>query len=709
MDFPVQLVTSNASNTARLPYVGLFGSFVLRCADGSQVEISNSRARAVLALLCLEPGTPIERDFLADLLWHGRFKSQARASLRQCLFELGKALEAHGSDILISSRHAIAINPAAIRTDLGELEEALASGAHTGATRLIEAIGLAPLLERMDFGEAFASFLDRRRVTVEARLNAAVGRMLSALEKLPDRQAYARLNEAWQRREAGHAGMPNKPDVSAATSLAVLPFRTLGSQESHNYFSDGIVEELITTLSRVPELQVAGRSSSFHFRASDLPLPDIAATLRVSHVVEGSVQSVGENVRIHVHLIDGATGFELWGQRYDGTLGAIFALQETVARAVSQAVGEALGMAIQQPVVGLPTQSKAAYDLYLQGRSLCARRFGDRVLGNAVSMFEQALAIDPHFAECWAALAEAHQLVSVYTQCLDRNAEAARMAECARRAIELKPTLGYPYSLLGLYELTRFNFTGALDYAYQGYALEPNDPAVAMRLGCFLLFIGRTRDAAPYIQAAVDQDPVDGRKYALLWGVHFCQGDYELSRIAAQRMLDLGMTSISLGVSYAALGQHDVAMEVYQANPQVLNDMIEPPIGIGVQTPEAMAAYWAMAAKGMCGGREEYRETYWQVLEMLYAVVHDKSDPAISGPAIFTGNTDLAYRSIGQRITPANLMALVPLWTRYHPICRIWQHPQFLSFARQIGMVEAWEKYGWPDLMPRPDDLSDTN
>jgi tetratricopeptide (TPR) repeat protein len=458
----------------------------------------------------------------------------------------------------------------------------------------------------------------------------------------------------------------------------------------------------------VAQLRVAGRTSSFHFRGSALALSEIAATLRVSHLIEGSVQRQGEQIRIHVHLIEGSTGFESWAQRFDGTLDDVFALQETVAQAVTAAIGAALDIAMEPPSMPGMTHSKTAYELYLQGQSLCARRFGDGVLDKAIELFEQALALDPDFAECWVALAEAHQLVSVYTQCLDRNGEAARMAECARRAIALSPGLAYPYSLLGVYELTRFNFVAALDYGHQAYRLDPHDPAVAMRWAYFLIFIGRTREAEPYIRAAVEQDPVDGRKYALLWGVQFCMGDLDAARESALRMVDLGMMSIPLGVTSAALGDHDLAVEQYRQTQQKVNDIILPPVGIGVQTPEAMDAYWLVAAKGICSGKEEDRQTYWQVLEMLYAVLHDKSDPAISGPAVFTGNAELVFKTLGHSITPANLMALVPLWADIEPIRQIWQHNEFVAFAQRIGMAAAWDKYGWPDLLPPPSNRANT-
>jgi TolB-like protein/DNA-binding winged helix-turn-helix (wHTH) protein/Tfp pilus assembly protein PilF len=686
-------------------YASLFGDFQLTAADGSEILISNRRARALLAMLCLVRDESIDRDYLSKLLWPGRFEAHAKASLRQCLLDLGKLLSPHGSDILVVTRSRVGLNASAVQTDFEALENALMQGEYTVAAEQLASIGTKPLLDQMDFGDAFNSWLATHSLDAERRLHVAVMDGVAALEKDGDIAGHQKLLGAWTARDSSAKRSLVTDSISGKTRIAVLPFHSLDAQDGHDYFADGMVDELITTLGQVSQLMVAGRTSSFHFRDSDLPPASIAEALRVSHLVEGSVQRQGDRVRIHVHLIAGETGFELWSTRFDGTLGDVFALQENVGQAITAAIGSTLGIAMQPPKIQGMTQNKQAYDLFLQGRALCARRFGDGVLDTAVTLFEQALALDPDFAECWVALAEAHQLVAVYTQCLDRNAAAARMATCAQRAIALSPQLGYPYALLGVYELTRNNFAGALDYGYQAYRLDPNDPAVAMRLAYFLIFIGRTRDAAPYIKAAVDQDPVDGRKYSLLWGVQFCMGDLAAASESAQRMVDLGMMSIPLGVTSAALGKHDLAIEQYLLTQQAVNDIILPPVGIGIQTPEAMDAYWLMAAKAICGGKEEDRQIYHQVLEMLYAVLHDKSDLAISGPAVFTGNAELVFKTIGHSISPSNLMALVPFWADIEPIRQIWQHPEFIPFAQRIGMAAAWDKYGWPDLLPPPSNL----
>lgn len=690
-------------------YASLFGDFRLTAADGTEILISNRRARALLAMLCLVRDESIDREHLSKMLWPGRFEAHAKASLRQCLLDLGKLLTSFQCNFLDVTRSRVGLKAALIQTDLGDLEAALIRQHYADVVEQLRSIVGNPLLNQMDLGDGFNGWLAKHRLEVELRLQAAVTDGLTALRQDGDIAGHTKLLEAWAARDPSAGRRIVSGSASGEARIAVLPFLALGSHEATDYFADGMVDELITALGQVPQLLVAGRTSSFHFRDSDLPPTGIADALRVSHLIEGSVQRQGERVRIHVHLIAGETGFELWGHRFDGTLDDVFALQEAVAQAVTAAIGSALGIAMQPPQVREMTHSKAAYDLYLQGRSLCARLFGDGILDKAIVLLEQALVLDPEFAECWVMLAEAHQLVAVYTQCLDRNAASLRMADCAHRAIDLSPALGYPYALLGVHQWTQNNIVGALDYAFEAYRREPSNPAVAMRLGSFLIYSGRTRDAAPYVNAAIDQDPVDPRKYALLWALRMGQGDLAAACDVGHRIVDLGFPSMYLAVASAALGKHDLAIEQYQLTKRLVNTIILPPVGSGTMTPEAMDAYWLVAAKGVCSGQEADRQIYFQVLEMMAATLHDKADLAITGPAIFTGNAELVFKTLGHHISPANTLAFMALWVDIDPIRQIWQHPEFIPFAQAIGMAAAWDKYGWPDLLPPPSNRAASN
>jgi TolB-like protein len=689
-------------------YASVFGPFQLRAPDHHEISITNRRARALLAILCLVGDEVIERDFLSKLLWPGRFEAHARASLRQCLLDLGKLLAPHGAGILNVSRSSVALRPGAVTTDLAALERALASGDFPAAIAQIDAIGTKPILDQMDFGAAFNQWLARRSGDAERRLHAAVEAGLATLERAGDRDTSARLRDAWSARGREAPPVPAAAAGGGRTRIAVLPFQSVGGGGAPDYFADGVVEELITALGQVPQLLVAGRTSSFHFRDSPLAPPDIAKALRVSHLVEGSVQRQGERLRVHIHLIDGATGFESWAQRYDGSLDGIFALQATVAQAVTNAVGNVLGIAMAPPPARGMTGSKQAYDLFLQGRSLSARVFGDGLLETAVDLLEQAVALDPQFAEAWVALAEAHQLIAVYTPCLDRRAASERMADCARTAIGLAPGLGYAYSLLGVHRWTQNDVVGALDLAFQGYRLEPNNPAVCMRLGSFLLYCGRTTEAMQYVEAAIDQDPVDGRKFNLRSVGRFNLGDIDGAIEAGQRMVDLGFPSMWLAVATAASGQHDLAIEQYQQTRMLLNKVIFPPAGTDPMPPAMMEAYWHVAAHGVCSAREEDRATYCAMLDMMRTQLHDPADASIVLPAIFMGYPERLFEAVSHAITPANTLCLLSIWADIDPIRRIWQHPEFIPFAQRIGLAAAWDKYGWPDVLPAPSNRVET-
>ena len=677
----------------------LFGEFRLLKPCGTPVALANRRARGLLALLAVDPDRPVARESITRLLWPGRFDAQARASLRQCLLELGKLLDGNDCAILSVTRDRIGLIPDRVRTDLGELEQALAVGDVEQVSTMLHAIGTLPLFDQMHLGDDFDAWLSARRDEVAHRVGIAIAEAVDRLQRAGNLATASRLHDAWAVRD--QRWPPPRPRDDR-TRVAVLPFQMYGKADSADYFVDGIADELISALGQVPQLLVTGRTSSFHFRDSDLALPAIAAALQVSHVIEGSVQRQGEAVRVHVHLIDGANGFELWGGRYDGTLDAIFALQERVAQAVTAAIGSALGVTLPPPLVAGLTHSKAAYDLYLQGRALNARLFGDGVLTRAAELVEEAVALDPNFAEAWVLLGDIRQRMGIYLVDTDQTEASAIMADCVRKALAIKPDLGHAYGLLALHEFTRNNIVGSLDLAFKGYAVEPNNPAVSVRIGGLLLFCGLTRQGMHYLDLAIDQDPADGRHYMVRSAGQLNMGNITAAIADAQRCVDFGFPSIWLGVAHAAAGHHDVAVDHYQHSRLMLNNSIPPPSGMTPMSPEVMDAYWLVAAKGVCSGVAEDHETYCRTLDFLHATMVEKEHLAITLPAVFMGYADLLFKTIGTRITLQNLACLMSIWADIDPIRQIWQHPEFIPFAQRIGMAAAWDKYGWPDLLPVP-------
>ncbi len=686
-------------------YASLFGEFKLKTADGTEIPISNRRAKALLALLCLKVDQPMDRELLSKLLWPGRFESHAKASLRQCLLDLGKLLEPLGPEILHVTRGSACLNGAVIGSDLGDLKTALAEGNAIDAAILFSDIGTARLVDGMDFGEAFNTWISNRRIEAEHRLQIAVDDALAAALMRGDMEGHGALKKAWSLRQPSTPPSLASPMPNSKSRIAVLPFQSLNAKDGEDYFADGIVDEMITTLGQVPQLQVAGRTSSFHFRSSDLASPAIAEALRVAHLIEGSVQRQGEKVRIFVRLIDGASGFEIWGQRYDGSLDNIFALQETVAQAVTTALAEKLGISMQSPLVRGPTHSKKAYDLYLQGRALNARLWGDSVLTRAAELLEEAVALDPDFAEAWVLLGDVHQRMGIYLAGTNQTEASAKMADCVRKALAINAGLGHAYGLLALHEFTRNNIVGSLDLAFKGYEVEASNPAVAVRLGGLLLFCGLTRQGMRYLDEAIEQDPADGRHYMVRSVGHLNLRNIDSAIADGQRCVDLGFPSMWLGVAYAAAGHHDVAVDAYQQTRHLIAKSIPPPSGMTPMSPETIDAYWLVAAKGVCSGKAEDREAYCRTLDFLHVTMEDKEHTAITLPAVLMGHANLLFKTIGTRITLGNVAGLMSIWADVDPIRQIWRHEEFIPFAQRIGMVAAWDKYGWPDLLPVPNNL----
>ncbi len=678
----------------------LFGSFRLLASDGTEVAVVGKRNQALLAMLCLAPGLAVDRDQLGQLLWRGKVSAHARASLRQTLLGLKKQLTPIHAEFLEVSRDRVAVNAHAVQTDLAALERALGDGPAARASELLLAIGGQPLLDGLDLGEPFNTWLTGQRAQVEQRLQHAVEQALAHCRRCGDSLAEEQLRAAWRLRDASDA----LPESDRRVRIAVLPFQWSEADEALGPVAHGLFDELVTSLGKAPQLLVAGRASSLLAGKMERPLPQIAQALHVSYVLEGSIQRQQDELRIHVGLVDGASGFEHWSQRYCSASDDIFALQAEIAGELTRELGEALGRKLQAPGPRRTTTSWAAYELYLQGRALTARAIGDGVLAKAVDLLERALQIDPQFAACWTALAEAYAYTAVYTPCLDRVAKSRRMADCAMKAIALDPQQGHARAMLGIHRWTENDPVGALDLAHEAYRLEPDNPDVVLRLGSFLLYIGRTREALPYIEAAIDLDPFNGRSFAMLSVAHLNLGDIGKAIAAGHRMVDLGLPSMWLAVATAASGNHKFAVEQYWQTRLLMNTVIFPPAGTRPLAGAALDTYWRIAARGVCSGRAVHRAIYCTTLDYLHATLHDPCDTSIVAPAIWMGYARMVFKTLGSQITPANMYCLMSLWADVEPIRRTRQHSGFMAFAKRIGLVAAWDKYGWPDLLPGPDD-----
>lgn len=692
MTLTAQTSSAPASSVLR---VSLFGPFALMMPDGAEVVISNRRARALLAMLCLSPREALDREYVSKLLWPGRYQAQARASLRQCLLSLDKALAPLVSKVLDTSHGRIAIDPCCLESDLAQLEASLAKPDVANACRWIEAIGSRPLLDQMHLGVPFQNWLTKCRETVDTRLQVAVERALAALDHDGDIAGRDQLARTCQVRTRAPAWLrDSKPRI------AILPLKQHDAVGGAFFLADGVVDELTFRLAEVSALALLGRTSVLNVVQGGGTLPAMADALSASHLIEGDVHRFNDGVRVSLRLIDGRSGVEIWSDRYDGTVTDAIGSRAIIGSHFIAGLCGALGIDVMPAPVRRMTTNRDAYALFLQGREMTLRTAGEGVIAKGQNMLENALLLDPDFAECWAALAETHLYVAGFTSATNRVERLQSMAQAARKAISLDPAQGHARAMLGLYEFINQNAVGALDLVYEAHRLAPNDLNVTLRLGIILVYLGRAATALPYIEEVVAGDPVHGRNYAALCATHLCLGNIQEAIAAGKRMADLGFPAFWLALAHVANREYDRAVQIYWDMRLLLGSTFALPAGMTELTDEARDAYFTLTSRGVCSGDPEERARYCGTLDILHQIMPDPYDNTISHPAIWMGHAELVMKIFGEQTTAVNVTGLMVLWADFDPINRTTKHPDFMAFAERMGFVAAWDKYGWPDRMP---------
>ncbi len=306
---------------------------------------------------------------------------------------------------------------------------------------------------------------------------------------------------------------PASPAAVLEKSVAVLPFANMSEDKGNGYFADGMQDEILTALAKIKALKVISRTSTEQFRGTTRKLSDIGAALGVTAVLEGSVQRLGNRVRINVQLINAHTDAHLWAESYDRDLTDLFAVQSDVARGVAAALQASLLPAEQKAIARAPTQSAKAHDLYLKASDL--ERRGDdapqpddinTLWPEVVALYRQALAEDPAFALAAAAIGRVQMRIYFYGE--HDKAQMADARKAAELALRLDPDLAEAHVALGLY-----HYWGQKDYTAARAALEtarsskPSDANVQGYLGVIARRQGRWDEAVDQFKQAVALDP----------------------------------------------------------------------------------------------------------------------------------------------------------------------------------------------------------
>ncbi len=337
-------------------------------------------------------------------------------------------------------------------------------------------------------------------------------------------------------------GLGRAEAAGSPSSIAVLPFANLSGDASKDYFSDGMSEELLNLLARVPGLKVAARTSAFAYKGRNVDVREVGKELGVETVLEGSVRQSGDQVRITAQLIDAESGFHIWSETYDRRMADIFTVQDEIATAIVYKLKIELAPKEQQLAQrdAAPTQNVEAYEFYLQARAIWKRR-GEDNLRRAVELYQSALARDPGFARAHAALASAYVVLPGYSSEEGDEEKYLPMAEqSARQALALDPKIGEAHAVLAQINSERGNLLDAESGFFFAISLEPNEPTPHHWYSILLQKVGRLDAALEQARRAYELDPSAPILASNLANVYLMRGDDEQALKFSKLASELG-------------------------------------------------------------------------------------------------------------------------------------------------------------------------
>ena len=352
-------------------------------------------------------------------------------------------------------------------------------------------------------------------------------------------------------------------------TIAVLPFVNMSGDVDNEYFSDGISEEILNLLSKLSQLKVSSRTSSFFFKGTKINIPMVARELGVSTVLEGSVRRAGERVRITAQLIDAESDSHLWSETYDREMKDVFAIQDDIAKSIVEALKVALTPKERRAIQYVATSDARAYDFYLRGRQYF---YGNsrRDLQHAIGMYQHAIELDPNYALAWAGLADAY---SYMYRIADASAEnAAKAIEASDRAVELDADSAEAHASSGLAHFINKKYADAERHFETAMLLNPNLFEAYLFYGMCCSSQGSFEKAARlYIQAS-EVNPADYNTLLYLAMAYKalgrrndelerCRHALKLAQQHLQMTPDDARARYLCAGAYATLGEKDKAIE----------------------------------------------------------------------------------------------------------------------------------------------------
>ncbi len=340
----------------------------------------------------------------------------------------------------------------------------------------------------------------------------------------------------------GAAGQQPAKNRRHRASVCVLPFVNMSGDPEQEYFSDGITEDIITDLSKISALSVIARNTAFTFKGKSVDVKDVAKTLGVDHVLEGSVRKAGNRVRITAQLIDGKAGDHHWADRYDRDLNDIFAIQDEISKEIVRALQLKLLPEEKQAIESRGTESAEAYTLYLMARQQwISGTWGNSRRDEAiVRICKQAVTLDPQYAEAWALMALAQAELRFW-----HGTDGYDPMPAAERAMAINPTLAEAHSVKARYLENQGQTEGADKELAEALRLAPDSWEVN-REGASLMFKrGRMRESSHFFEKAAELMDSDFHSTSMLITCYVGMDDEESARRSAKRTLERAEAAVA--------------------------------------------------------------------------------------------------------------------------------------------------------------------
>lgn len=411
-----------------------------------------------------------------------------------------------------------------------------------------------------------------------------------------------------------------KNDKVADKSIAVLPFVDMSAAKDQEYFSDGLSEELLNLLAKIPELKVIGRTSSFSFKGKNEDLRSIAQKLGVAHILEGSVRKDGKMIRVTAQLIRATDGTHLWSESYDRDLDSLFKLQDEIAGAVVKQLKLKL---LAKPSGAKTSANIEAYNLILQGNYFFDK-LDKETVAKAVDFYNQALAIDSTDARAWTSITNAISR-QAWQNYIDQNTGYEKARQAILKAIALDPNYAPAYRELGDIKLYHdFDWKGAEAAYKMAHELEPSDADVLTGLGDHQNAMGHCRKAEQFYKKAIVFNPLKPIIYLDLGNALSCDGRYAEAIKYFNKILEINpqyqRAHLYIGRNYLLMGKPEQALrEMEKENLEIF------------KTFGLTLAYHALGRKKeadekLKGFIENYQDNWSYLIAQIYAFRGEKEE-----------------------------------------------------------------------------------